>query len=136
MTRFLVFLALVVAVGCVSETPSSDTPASSESVSASESTPTDEPSAEFDATAELFVIDVRSESEWELGHVDRAVHIPHTEITERISDVTTDKDAKIVLYCAVGGRAGKAKTALESMGYTNVENAGGFDDVKDRFQDE
>ncbi|WP_419581527.1 rhodanese-like domain-containing protein [Stieleria magnilauensis] len=51
-----------------------------------------------------------------------------------MSEVTDDKDARIVVYCAVGGRAEKAKAKLEELGITNVENGGGFDDVKDRFQ--
>jgi len=45
-----------------------------------------------------FIIDVRSQEEWESGHLDDAVWIPHTEITERISEVTEDKSAKLVLY--------------------------------------
>jgi len=81
-----------------------------------------------------FVIDVRSQEEWEAGHVERASHIPHTEIADRIKEVTDDKNAKIVLYCAAGSRAGIAKKALEDLGFTNVENAGGYDDVKDRLK--
>jgi rhodanese-related sulfurtransferase len=45
-----------------------------------------------------FIIDVRSQEEWESGHLNDAVWIPHTEITERISEVTEDKSAKLVLY--------------------------------------
>ena len=92
--------------------------------------------AESEAAGESFefVIDVRSQREWDAGHVERAAHIPYTEITERIAEVTGDKNARIVVYCAVGGRAGKAKRALERLGYTNVENAGGYDDVKARFE--
>ncbi|MFK8112477.1 MAG: rhodanese-like domain-containing protein [Rubripirellula sp.] len=81
-----------------------------------------------------FVIDVRGKSEWDTGHVAHAAHIPHTEIVERIGEVTDDKNARIVVYCAVGGRAGKAKAALEELGFTNVENAGGFDDIKSRYE--
>ena len=82
----------------------------------------------------VFVIDVRSKEEWDTGHVEQAFHIPHTEIGERIGEVTDDKDAKIVVYCRVGGRAGRAKATLEELGFENVENAGGFNDVKDRFK--
>lgn len=85
------------------------------------------------AEASTIVIDVRSKEEWDTGHVETAVHIPHTEIADRIGEVTEDKDAKIVVYCKVGGRAGIAKESLEGLGFTNVENGGGFDDVKDRF---
>ena len=94
--------------------------------------------ADADATpaadSDVIVIDVRSEDEWNSGHVDQAIHIPHTEIGKRISEVTDDKDAKIVVYCAVGGRAGMAKAKLEELGFTNIENGGGYDDVKGRFE--
>lgn len=84
--------------------------------------------------AQEFVIDVRSQAEWDEGHLEQAVLIPHTEIADRIASVTEDKSAKIVVYCKVGGRAGKAKTALEEMGYTNVENGGGYEDLKKRYE--
>lgn len=86
------------------------------------------------ATDEPFVIDVRSQEEWDTGHVKQATNIPHTEIADRISEVTSKKDAKIIVYCKVGGRAGKAKAVLEEIGFTNVENAGGFGDIKDQYE--
>ncbi|GAB5406194.1 MAG: rhodanese-like domain-containing protein [Aureliella sp.] len=89
------------------------------------------PAGSDDANA--IVIDVRSADEWDTGHVASAVNIPHSEIADRIAEVTDDKGANIVLYCKSGGRAGRAKDALEGLGFTNVENAGGYDDVKDRF---
>ena len=136
MKRFVTWIAVVVAIsGCASETePTNATPAPKTPSAPAIAEPSSEPSAsENTATDEVIVIDVRSQEEWDSGHVEQAVHIPHTEIADRISEVTTDKDAKIVLYCAVGGRAGKAKSFLEKLGYTNVENGGGYEDVKDRF---
>ena len=150
--RLLIVACLL--TGCTSETTTTVTstsetsvdPATNEPGSTTEpETTTDEaePPAADTATAtdedagedsDVIVIDVRSEDEWNSGHVERAVHIPHTEIADRISEVTDDKSAKIVLYCAVGGRAGVPKTKLEELGFTNVENAGGFDDVKGRFE--
>lgn len=91
-------------------------------------------SADVDTADEMFVIDVRTLPEWNSGHLEQATHIPHTEIGSRIGEVTTNKDAKILLYCKVGGRAGRAKTTLEELGYTNVENGGGYEDVVKRFQ--
>lgn len=67
-------------------------------------------------------IDVRSESEFAEGHVSLAVNIPYEEITRRIDEVTSDKDARIYLYCRSGRRAGIALDALEQAGYTNVVN--------------
>ncbi len=51
-----------------------------------------------ESTSNEFVIDVRSQEEWDAGHLRDAVWIPHTEITERIGEVTEDKSAKLVLY--------------------------------------
>ncbi len=123
MRFLLVLLSVFACLGCASELSKS-----TQAVTASQPTAsaTTAPSAEI-------VIDVRSQEEWDSGHVEQAIHIPHTEIADRIAEVTEDKNAKIVLYCAAGGRAGKAKTTLEELGFTNVENAGGFDDVKDRY---
>lgn len=117
-----------------------DTPAESSTDSQTDSTTETQEDPESAASEnqsdETIVIDVRSKEEWETGHVEQAHHIPHTELADRIGEVTEDKDAKIVLYCAAGGRAGKAKTSLEELGFTNVENGGGYDDVKDRFANE
>ena len=111
------------------DAPGGETPSDSD-----EPTATEDTAEGSSAEEKTFVIDVRSKEEWESGHVESAVHIPHTEIGDRIDEVTQDKDAKIVVYCAVGGRAGRAKAKLEELGYSNVENGGGFDDVKDRFK--
>ena len=75
-------------------------------------------------------IDVRTDKEWESGHIEQAIHIPVDQIGEKIAGVTDDKNAPIKLYCRSGGRAGKAQKELEKMGYTNVVNVGGLDDAK------
>jgi phage shock protein E len=72
------------------------------------------------------VIDVRSQAEWDGGHIDGAVHLPYDQIATRIAEVTTDKSAHIGLYCQSGGRAGMALTTLKDKGYINVENLGGI----------
>ena len=51
-----------------------------------------------EAASKEFIIDVRSQEEWDSGHLRDAVWIPHTEITERIGEVTEEKSAKLVLY--------------------------------------
>jgi phage shock protein E len=79
---------------------------------------------------EPFWIDVRSASEYADGHVEGAVLIPYTEISERIGEVTTDKDARIYLYCRSGRRSGVALQALEAAGYSNAVNAGGLEEAR------
>ena len=75
-------------------------------------------------------IDVRTPAEYAQSSISGHANIPHTEITMRIADLVTDKSAPINLYCGSGRRAGLAKQALEEMGYTNVTNAGGIEEVR------
>jgi len=66
------------------------------------------------------VIDVREQSEWDAGHVAGATLLPLGDVAERIGEVVPDKDAPLLLHCAVGGRSGRAAGWLTQMGYTNV----------------
>ncbi|HLB30306.1 MAG TPA: rhodanese-like domain-containing protein [Gammaproteobacteria bacterium] len=74
-------------------------------------------------------IDVRSEDEFETGHLEQAINIRYAEIGDKIAAVTQDKNADIHLYCASGHRASIAKDILVKMGYTRVTNAGGYKDL-------
>ncbi|MCH8193011.1 MAG: rhodanese-like domain-containing protein [Planctomycetes bacterium] len=84
-------------------------------------------------TLAQIIIDVRSAAEFDTGHIEGAVNIPHDEIGTRIAEVTKDKDQAIVLYCRSGGRAGIALAAVQELGYTQVENAGGYQSLKERL---
>jgi len=80
--------------------------------------------------AEAYWIDVRSAEEYAADHLSGALNIPHTEIAERIGEVTTDKDAPIYLYCRSGRRSGLAQAALQQAGYTQVTNLGALQDAR------
>ena len=69
------------------------------------------------------IVDVRSSDEFAGGHVDGAIHVPVSQVAERMPTIAPEKDQQIVLYCAVGGRAAKAESTLRSMGYTKILNA-------------
>jgi phage shock protein E len=72
-------------------------------------------------------IDVRTTDEFNAGHIEGAVHIPYEEIAARISDITTDKNAVIHLYCRSGNRSGIAQHTLLAMGFNNAVNEGGYE---------
>ena len=55
------------------------------------------------------------------------VDILHDQLGARVNEIDQDKDRDIVLYCVSGHRSGLAKKTLESLGYTNVLNAGGYE---------
>ena len=73
------------------------------------------------------LIDVRSKEEFEEGHIEGALNIPHTEIGVLAQAIGTDLDRPVVFYCRSGRRAGKAQTTLEEMGYTEIFNGTGYE---------
>ncbi len=77
-------------------------------------------------------IDVRGASEFDAGHLDGAVNIPHDVIGDKVAAVAPDKDAEIHIYCRSGRRSDIALKTLEGMGYTNVVNEGGYAQLKGR----
>ena len=74
-------------------------------------------------------IDVRSAEEFNAGHLQDAVNIPHDQILARIQAVSPDKNAPVNLYCRSGRRAETALNELKNAGYTNVTNHGGYEDL-------
>jgi len=75
----------------------------------------------------LTVIDVRTEAEWNTGHLEGAFHIEWQDILELSSDIP--KDEEIYLYCRSGNRSGKATKILLDAGYVNAKNAGSISEA-------
>jgi phage shock protein E len=112
--------------------------AESEETATADATTTDASASEETPAAseesKPLVIDVRTQAEWDEGHLAIATHIPLDQIADRIGEVAPDKDQQIYLHCRSGGRSGQAKTKLEGLGYTSVENVGGLDDARAKFE--
>lgn len=70
----------------------------------------------------MTVIDVRSETEWNTGHLEGALHIEWQDILQISPDIS--KDEQIYLYCRSGKRSEKATKILLEAGYINAKNAG------------
>jgi phage shock protein E len=81
------------------------------------------------AATEPIWIDVRSPAEFAAGHLPAAHNIPMGEVAVRVKEFTTDPNADLRVYCGIGVRAQIAKLQLESAGYRNVTNEGGFADI-------
>jgi phage shock protein E len=75
-------------------------------------------------------IDVRTKEEYDSGHLPGAIHIPYEQITDKISQLTQDKNTEIQLYCRSGRRSGIALESLTALGFSKVSNAGGYDALK------
>ena len=83
---------------------------------------------------DYLLVDVRTDSEWNAGHLQSATHIPMQSLLEGIASTATNKEQQIYLYCGSGKRASRAKTMLETNGYTNVQNIGGLNDASSKLQ--
>ena len=67
-------------------------------------------------------LDVREQSEWDLGHVPNALHIPRAQVAGKVQQAIPDKSARVVVYCARGHRSAVAGAELRALGYERVEN--------------
>jgi rhodanese-related sulfurtransferase len=70
------------------------------------------------------LLDVREDSEFELGHAPGAHHVPLAEIPDHLHDLA--KDSRIVCVCRSGGRSARAGKFLLEQGFDAVNLEGGM----------
>lgn len=105
-----------------------------------ETTPSPAPTAEYkkisaaDAKARIdsgdaiVILDVRTQEEYDAGHIAGAILIPNETITTEQPKLLPDLDAEILVYCRSGNRSAQAANKLLAIGYTNVVDFGGIID--------
>lgn len=74
--------------------------------------------------SEIFLLDVRTESEWEDGYIGGAVHIPFDTLLTDMS-LLPEMDATIVVYDNPTHRSSVAMMLLQMLGYEDVRTLGG-----------
>ena len=74
---------------------------------------------------DLTVLDVREPGEWEEAHIPQVKHLPRDLLEYQVDEQLPNKNARIVIHCASGGRCALATKSLKEMGYTNVSNMKG-----------
>ncbi len=72
------------------------------------------------------VVDVRTQEEYDSGHIPGAICIPNESITTEKPEQLTDLDQIILIYCRSGNRSKQAAQKLASMGYANIYEFGGI----------
>lgn len=82
----------------------------------------------MDSQEGYIILDVRTQEEYDEGHIPGAILIPNTEIEDRAEEVLTDKDQLILVYCRSGRRSKLAAEILAELGYTNIREFGGIID--------
>lgn len=82
----------------------------------------------MDSEEGYIILDVRTQEEYDQGHIPGAIVISHEEIAEKAEEVLTDKNQLILVYCRSGRRSKLAAEALVELGYTNIKEFGGIID--------
>ena len=80
------------------------------------------------------LLDVRQADEFNAGHIDGAVLVPHDVIAEKVGAVVPDKNTPVYIYCRSGRRSAIAVEAMKKLGYTNLTDLGGMDEAKKRLR--
>ena len=75
---------------------------------------------------EAVFLDVRSQEEYDDGHIPGAILLPVDDINEKAEVALQDKDRAIVVYCRSGVRSERAAKELISLGYKKVFDLGGI----------
>lgn len=74
------------------------------------------------------IVDVRTQEEYDSGHIPGAICIPNESIGAEPPEELPDLDQIILIYCRSGNRSKQAAQKLFDMGYTNIYEFGGIND--------
>ena len=74
------------------------------------------------------ILDVRTLREWDSGHIDNSIHIPLSELNNRVKEVS-DLKKPIIVCCQSGVRSAKAAKFL-NLNNINAINGGGWVSLK------
>lgn len=79
----------------------------------------------MDNEEDVIILDVRTQEEYDSGHIKNAVCLPNEDILSE-PDILPDKGQQILVYCRSGNRSKQAAQKLADMGYENVLEFGGI----------
>lgn len=79
----------------------------------------------MDNEEDVIILDVRTQEEYDSGHIKNAVCLPNEDILSE-PDILPDKGRQILVYCRSGNRSKQAAQKLADMGYENVLEFGGI----------
>ncbi len=83
----------------------------------------------IDSEEPLIILDVRTEGEYNQGHIADALLLPNEKISKTVRpEELPDLEAVILVYCRSGNRSAQAARKLGALGYVNVYDFGGIID--------
>ena len=84
--------------------------------------------ARMDSGDTIIILDVRTQEEYDAGHIPGAILVPNETIVDKQPELLPDLDAEILVYCRSGNRSAQAAKKLIAIGYTHVVDFGGIID--------
>jgi rhodanese-related sulfurtransferase len=129
ITFFALALSLLIFSACAAPAKAAATPAptSAPAVEYQKITAADA-KARMDSGDEIVILDVRTQEEYDAGHIPGAILIPNETIIDQQPELLPDLNAEILVYCRSGNRSAQAAKKLIAIGYTNVFDFGGIID--------
>ena len=86
----------------------------------------EEAAAMMESETDYILLDVRTQQEYEQGHIPGAICVPNEAIGSGEISELPDKEQLILVYCRSGNRSKQAAEKLANAGYTNVVEFGGI----------
>lgn len=82
--------------------------------------PPDELLASIETGTAPVIVDVRTQGEYDSGHVPGAIHLPFYSVWTNHAQIDASKGKPVVVYCEHGPRAGIAKFGLWTVGFEKI----------------
>ena len=79
----------------------------------------------METKTDAVILDVRTQEEYDTGHISGAVCLP-VESIQGEPEILRDKEQTILVYCRSGNRSKQAAQKLADMGYTEILEFGGI----------
>lgn len=80
----------------------------------------------LDGGEDIIIVDVRTQGEFDSGHIPGALLIPNETIGSTEPSELPNKDVVIVVYCRSGRRSQESANKLLNLGYQKVYDLGGI----------
>ena len=120
----ILILSLGFIAGCSSKNKVNNTIQQSEETKGYENIDGKQTEKLLNSDKDVLIIDVRSEYEYEKGHLLNAINLPYDDddFKSELNEIIDYKDKIVLVYCRSGNRSEKAAVKLVDNGFKNVKN--------------
>jgi rhodanese-related sulfurtransferase len=74
---------------------------------------------------DVLILDVREDKEYQQRYIKDSIHIPLSQLSSRIDELSKYKNNNIIIGCRSGSRSGRACSMLKKKGFEKVQNLRG-----------